>query len=112
MATQSKALAMAGVFMCMTAAMHITAVLVSGLAFSALFLLVIGLFYFTLGRGFLAGQDHWAAATFGIMVIGMVGAYAMKFMGPAVPTWWLTLIIWTDLLVALSLILFLIRRKV
>ncbi len=110
MASQSKALAMAGVFMCMTAAMHVTAVLVSGLAFSAIFLLVIGLFYFVLGRGFLAGADHWAAATVGIMALGMAGAYAMKFMGLAVPNWWLTLIIWTDLLVAVSLILFLVRR--
>jgi len=110
MATQSRALATAGVFMCMSAAMHVTAILISGLAFSALFLLVIGLIYFSLGRGFHAGSDHWAAATLCIMVLGMIGAYVMKHMGLAVPNWWLTLIIWTDLLVALSLILFLVRR--
>lgn len=110
MAVDSKSLALAGVFMWMTAAMHVTAFLVSGPAFSAILLLVIGVFYAVLGRGFLAGQDQWAAATVGIMVLGMLGAYVLRLMGVAVPSWWLTLIIWTDLAVALSLILFLVRR--
>lgn len=110
MASQSRALALAGVFMCITAAMHITAVLVSGFALSALLLLAVGLFYMSLGRGFLAGEDQWAGATVGIMLLGIIGAYVLKYMGVAVPTWWLTLIIWTDTIVALSLILFLIRR--
>lgn len=110
MAIESRSLALAGIFICISAAFHVFSVLVAGFYPSAVILIVFGVSYFALGSGFLAGSDHWAKATVPVMLFGMAGAYAMALMHLAVPNWWLMMIIWADGAVALFLGIYLLRR--
>ena len=106
----SKALASGGIFMAVSAALHVAAPLVTGFAFSPFLLLAVGLGYFGIARSLLAGSDLWAKATLVVMALGIPGALLMIWLGAAVPHWWLWPIVWTDAAVVLSLGIFVFRR--
>lgn len=109
MALHSSSLALAGIFICISAALHVTAVIVGGLHVSTVALLIVGIGFFALGRGFLAGSDLWDKPAVALMLLGVLGAAAMPL---AVPHWWLTLMIWADIAVALFLVAHVLRRSV
>lgn len=110
MAIQSKSLALAGIFLCISAAAHIFALIVAGFHVSTILFLAIGAAYFALGLDFLKGSDQWAGTALLVMILGMGGAYALARIGIAIPSWWLWLIIWADAAVAVLLALYLFRR--
>lgn len=110
MAEDSRALALAGIFMSISAALHVFAIVVTGLHFSAFLLLVIGLIYAVMAISYLGASDYWAHIGIFIMIAGIAGAYALKAIPVAVPGWWLTLIIWADVAVAFFLIVYYVRK--
>lgn len=106
----SKALASGGIFMAISAALHVTAPLVTGFTISAFVLLLFGLAYFAIARSLLGGSDLWAKATLFVMALGIPGALLMLWWHVAVPRWWLWPIVWADAAVLLSLGLYVYRR--
>jgi len=107
MAFQSRSLALAGIFLSISAALHVTSIIVGGLHISTLVLLVFGVVYFGWARGFLAGSDLWDKPVVAIMLLGILGALFLPF---AAPHWWLRLIVWADAAVILFLIIYILRR--
>ncbi|NNE52102.1 MAG: hypothetical protein HKN30_06835 [Sulfitobacter sp.] len=108
--SDSKALALAGVFLSISAAMHLSAIIVAGLHFSTFLFLVIGLIYLSIARTYLGRSDLWTWPGLILMGIGIPGALIMIHFGSAVPNWWLWPIVVLDVAVVLSLLWFLWRR--
>lgn len=110
LAIHSKALASGGIFMCISAALHVCAILITGVYISAILLLLVGLAYAAIARSLMSGSDLWALATLFIMAAGIPAALLMIWLELAVPRWWLWPIIWADIGVVLSLGLYVWRR--
>ncbi len=108
--SNSHALALAGVVLCISAAFHLSAIILSGFHFSTVLFVFIGLIYMAVGRTYLARSDLWTWPGLVFMGIGITGALVMIWAGSAVPIWWMWPIVGLDVIVALSLIWFLWRR--
>jgi len=106
----SKALASGGIFMCISAALHVFAILVAGFYVSAILLLLVGLAYAAIARSLMSGSELWAKASLFIMAAGIPAALLMIWLHAAVPRWWLWPIVWADVGVFLSLGLYVWRR--
>lgn len=108
--SDSKALALGGIFMCISAALHVCAIFVTGFYFSAILLFGVGLAYAGIGRSLLSRSDLWAKASLFVMGFGIFGAYVMLWLDVAVPFWWLYTIIFADIGVFAFLGLYILRR--
>ena len=106
----SKTLASGGIFMCISAALHVSAILVTGFYISAILLFLVGLAYAAIARSLMSGSELWAKATLFIMAAGIPAALIMIWFDVAVPRWWLWPIVWADIGVVLSLGLYVWRR--
>lgn len=109
-ARDSTSLALAGILLCISAALHVCAPLVAGLHIGSLVLLAVGLGYFALARGFLAGAGARARLTLLIMLLGSAGARLLQAMEWGAPAWWLTPVIWADMAVAVMLVIYILRN--
>lgn len=96
--------------MCISAALHVFAILVTGVHVSAILLLLVGLAYAAIARSLMSGSELWAKATLFIMAVGLPAALLMIWLGAAVPRWWLWPIVWADIGVVVSLGLYVWRR--
>lgn len=110
MKTSSLSLSTAGVFLCISAALHLFSILLAGFHFSPFFLMPFGVVYFVIAFTFLKGANYWTRFTFLFMIAGALGAYILAGWSLAVPSWWLMLIVFADLTVAFFLLLYIIRH--
>lgn len=109
MVHRSFLLNLSGVLIFVSAALHVFSVIIGGLHLLPIFLVPFGIFYLYWGITFLEGSAGNVMLALCVMFGGALGAYLLTFVHWSVPEWWLMLIVWTDIAVAATLFVYLIR---
>lgn len=102
--SDSWALALAGIVLSISAALHLSAIIVAGLHFSTVLFIFVGALYLAIARTYLGRSDLWVWPGLIFMGIGIPGALLMIHFGSAVPDWWLWPIVWLDVATVLALL--------